>query len=234
MTRAGRRSDLLKLPVLRTSTKCCACLARRRRLLGSLPVPELFHLLTVADTHIGALFTAYDARANREVWRIAYVVRDIPWHRVNVAQFRIDETHGNAFTAAGSRLSATPDSEALRHAMRLARYRGRRADPARNCGIPRRGPGIRDATQFRDPAAMDHAVRSGPPGLAAMDRPARGGRGRRVALDPERRALLLCLRARAQTGRVAAPRAVAAIAPRGDMDRCVTYSGSLTCTVFAP
>ena len=113
-------NDLVKLPVYGFYEMLRLLGDRRGRLLGSLPVPELFHLLTVADTHIGALFTAYDARANREVWRIAYVVRDIPWHRVNVAQFRIDETHGNAFTAAGSRLSATPDSEALRHAMRLA------------------------------------------------------------------------------------------------------------------
>ena len=67
------------------------------------PATDLYHLATVAETHIGCLVTYYpersdDAAPAREV---EYVIRDIPWPVVNVARFQIDRERSNAYTAAG-------------------------------------------------------------------------------------------------------------------------------------
>jgi hypothetical protein len=42
------------------------------------------------------------------VWQLAYVLHDIPWDRINVAQFRIDAAHSNAYMAAGGPRHTTP------------------------------------------------------------------------------------------------------------------------------
>jgi hypothetical protein len=67
------------------------------------PQSELFHLITVADSHVGTVFAVHP-RSSRETPRtcsIDYTVTAIPWPRVNIARFRIDAAHSNAFSAAG-------------------------------------------------------------------------------------------------------------------------------------
>jgi len=70
------------------------------------PVTNLFHLITVAETHVAAIFATHPyetipARARD----IEYTLRDLPWQAVNVALLGIDGTHANGFAAAGGRLS---------------------------------------------------------------------------------------------------------------------------------
>ncbi len=67
------------------------------------PETDVYHLATVAKTHVGCLITCYpdpgeDEKAPRT---FQYVVNDIPWNRVNVARFQIDDQLSNAYTAAG-------------------------------------------------------------------------------------------------------------------------------------
>lgn len=80
------------------------------------PATDLFHLLTVADGQIGALFSLYPADiATAQLRTVDYTIADIPWQAVNVARFQIDATHGNAYTAAGARLSiSTPGAATAR------------------------------------------------------------------------------------------------------------------------
>lgn len=67
------------------------------------PETDSYHLGTFADTHIGCLLTAYPHPDNGAgtPHDIEYVVRDIPWGRVNVARFQIDDVLSNAYAAAG-------------------------------------------------------------------------------------------------------------------------------------
>ena len=122
VTTVGSQSDtdLLKLPVY-GFYEMLRLLGERHGQLSAAPQPpDLFPLLTVAPTHIGALFTAYDPAGNGGPRRIDFTLRDVPWERVNLAQFRIDATHSNAYAAAGHTMSVLPESEAARQAMRTA------------------------------------------------------------------------------------------------------------------
>src|SRR5262249_3296855 len=62
-----------------------------------------FHLITVADTHICSVFSIYP-RSSTETPHarvLDYTLTAIPWPRVNIARFRIDAEHSNAYAAAG-------------------------------------------------------------------------------------------------------------------------------------
>jgi xylan 1,4-beta-xylosidase len=72
------------------------------------PDTDLYHLTTVADTHVASLLTYYPDPGSTAVARtIDYVIADLPWPRGNVARFQIDQDHGNAYAAAGGS-EATP------------------------------------------------------------------------------------------------------------------------------
>jgi xylan 1,4-beta-xylosidase len=122
VTTIGSRSDtdLVKLPVYGFYEMLRLLGDRHGQLTAPAPSADLFQLLTVAPTHIGALFTRYDPAGKRGPRRIDFALRDVPWDRVNVAQFRIDGAHSNAFAAAGHTMSALPESAAARQAMRTA------------------------------------------------------------------------------------------------------------------
>jgi hypothetical protein len=133
MTRTGEsESDLMKIPAY--------AYYELLRLLGDrhgaivagaghvFPKTDVYHLATFSETHIGCLVTCYpdpgnDQRAPRT---LEYVLRDIPWSRVNVARFQIDGELSNAYAAAGgSRTHPFPvpdpkDLGAIRRAQELA------------------------------------------------------------------------------------------------------------------
>lgn len=107
--------DLVKLPVF-GFYELLRLLGDRH---GSVVAPEdaffprsgLHHAVTADEHRIAALFTlhpgAEDEAAERlRADRIAWALRDIPWPRVNLAMFRIDGTHANAFAAVGRRMPA--------------------------------------------------------------------------------------------------------------------------------
>jgi hypothetical protein len=114
-TRASQSArDLLKLPVFN--------FYEILRLLGDrhgtvvtggdsfFPNSELFHVITVADTHIGSVF-AIHPRSSTEAPRaclLSYTLTAIPWQRVNIARFRIDDAHSNAYAAAGREKHGKP------------------------------------------------------------------------------------------------------------------------------
>ncbi|MBV9748475.1 MAG: hypothetical protein JO157_06660, partial [Acetobacteraceae bacterium] len=117
MTRASAAvpGDLLKLPAY-AFYELLPLLGERYG--GALSAPDdaffphtdLLHLATVAEDHIGVLFTCCPDRGGGAGWRLDYALRDVPWPRVNAAWFRIDGTHSNAYTAAGRRMPAAPAS----------------------------------------------------------------------------------------------------------------------------
>ncbi len=108
MTLAGDdRTDLLKIPaygfyeMLRLLGDRQASVVSGGKSL--FPETDLYHLATAAGTHIACLLTYYpDADGESPPTRsVDYVVRDIPWPRVNVARFQIDRELSNAWAAAG-------------------------------------------------------------------------------------------------------------------------------------
>jgi hypothetical protein len=66
---------------------------------------DLFHLITVAATHIGSVFCVYPPNPPggpaRSPWTLDYSILGIPWPAINWYQFQIDGTHSNGFNAAG-------------------------------------------------------------------------------------------------------------------------------------
>ncbi len=118
-------TDLLKLPVFG--------FYELLRLLGDrhgtweappdtfFPRTGLFHAVTVGERRIGAIFTLHPIKG-REARPVAldYTLRDIPWPRVNLVEFRIDATHSNGFAAAGRRMPAVVEPVAAARHIRAA------------------------------------------------------------------------------------------------------------------
>lgn len=106
MTLASTTSDrdLIKLPVFHFYELLRFIGSRRAPLLAGAadcyPTTDLFHLTTVDEHQLASLFAVYPPEKNT-AWTVDYTVRYIPWARVNIAWFRIDATHSNAFAAAG-------------------------------------------------------------------------------------------------------------------------------------
>jgi Glycosyl hydrolases family 39 len=108
MTRVGTsQTDLLKVPaygfyeLLRLlGDRHGAVVSGSARLF---PYTDLYHLTTVATTHVASLLTYYpDPETEaRTPHTVEYVIRDLPWPRVNIARFQIDRVSSNAYTAAG-------------------------------------------------------------------------------------------------------------------------------------
>ena len=109
MTRATPDSgaDLLKVPaygfyelVRLLGDRQCAVTAGSELVF---PHTDLYHLPTTGDGGVACLLAYYPhpGVANPPVRTVEYVVTDLPWPRINVARFRIDCRHSNAYTAAG-------------------------------------------------------------------------------------------------------------------------------------
>jgi Glycosyl hydrolases family 39 len=66
---------------------------------------DLFHIITVAATHIGSVFCVYPPSPptgpNQGPWTLDYSIVGIPWSTINWYQFQIDGTLSNGFSAAG-------------------------------------------------------------------------------------------------------------------------------------
>jgi hypothetical protein len=63
---------------------------------------DLFHMITVAATHIGSVFCVYPPNPGgpSNSWSLDYSIVDVPWPTINWYQFQIDATISNSFTAA--------------------------------------------------------------------------------------------------------------------------------------
>ena len=98
---------------------CCACSVTGMGAIdqGSaqlFPHTDLYHLATVADTHVASLLTYYPDPGSGPLRprTVEYTIADLPWPRVNIARFQIDRVRSNAYTAAGGSASdpfPTPD-----------------------------------------------------------------------------------------------------------------------------
>ena len=85
------------------------------------PNTELFHAITVADTHIGSIFSIHPRTTETpRAWTLNYTLRDIGWPQVNVARFQIDRNRSNSYTAAGRMLSMPYPAAAAASAIRQA------------------------------------------------------------------------------------------------------------------
>ena len=109
--------DLVKLPVF--------AFYELLRLLGDrhgsvdasaalFPHTPLHHAITVADDRVAALLTFHPTgEQDARPLDFDYALSDLPWARANFALFRIDDTHANAFAAAGRRMpTALPGNAA--------------------------------------------------------------------------------------------------------------------------
>ncbi len=125
MTRASptAMSDLFKLPIyhfyelLRLLGNARGAVVRGANCCY--PESDLFHLLTVGEQQIGALFARYPTdAASAQPRTVDLTITDLPWQHVNVARFQIDATHSNAYTVAvGGQQAAL-----LRQAQELALF----------------------------------------------------------------------------------------------------------------
>jgi Glycosyl hydrolases family 39 len=127
MTRASSSArDLIKLPVF-NFYEILRLLGERHGsvISGSeslYPNSQVFHFISVARSHIAIVFSVHP-RARSEPprsWAIEYTVADIPWPKVNIAEFRIGAAHSNAFAAAGRDRTLpyplAPELRGIRHA----------------------------------------------------------------------------------------------------------------------
>jgi hypothetical protein len=122
MTRASASTrDLFKVPVYNFYEILRLLGEQHGSLLDGnehyFPNSELFHAITVASSHIGSIFCVYPRRSTEapRTWALDYRLTDIPWQRVNIVRFQIDDVRSNAYTAAGGSLSiAFPDTTAAR------------------------------------------------------------------------------------------------------------------------
>jgi hypothetical protein len=140
---AAAPDDLLKLPVF--------AFYELLRLLGGrhgswiapgdafFPQSGLFHAVTMDEDRIAALFAFHpqEGQSGRPV-ALDYTLADIPWPRVNLAEFRIDAAHSNAYTAAGRRMPAPVDPAEAAKRIRAAQELGVAA-PLRSGLRPERG-----------------------------------------------------------------------------------------------
>jgi Glycosyl hydrolases family 39 len=127
MTRASASTrDLFKVPVYN--------FYELLRLLGDqhgtlvtgsehyFPNSELFHAMTVATSHLSSIFSIYPRSSSESprTWTLDYRITDLPWSRVNMARFQIDNVHSNAYTKAGGTLSMPFPEAATARSIRLA------------------------------------------------------------------------------------------------------------------
>jgi len=131
-TRAsGSARDLLKLPIFNfyeilrlLGDRHGTILAGRESLF---PNSDLFHAISVADTHVCSVFSIYPQASTEapRTFSLTHAITDIPWSRVNIARFRIDAAHSNAYSAASeaTRNGQFPDAgetASIRRAQELA------------------------------------------------------------------------------------------------------------------
>lgn len=109
MTRArtGVATDLLKLPAFGFYEMVRVLGQRQGSVVAGdelcYPTTDLFHVVTADADRFAAMLTFYPTPGSGDQGprTIDYVVRDIPWRKVNVARFQIDLMRSNAYTAAG-------------------------------------------------------------------------------------------------------------------------------------
>jgi xylan 1,4-beta-xylosidase len=122
-TAADRPEDLLKLPVFN--------FYEMLRLMGGTicsagqPRECVYQLVAADEGRIGVLVTHHPNGPSEAAAPLELEVRDIPWRRANLAMFRIDGTHSNAFAANRRRMPSPPLASSavrrLRHAAELAK-----------------------------------------------------------------------------------------------------------------
>lgn len=141
MTHAGdSETDLLKLSAF-AYYELLPLLGHRLGTIVSgaghiFPETDVYHLATFAETHVGCLVTCYPDPGNDEKAPriLEYVVNGIPWSRVNVVRFQIDDELPNAYAAAGGSennpfpVTDPEDLGAIRRAQELALVRPLRRD----------------------------------------------------------------------------------------------------------
>lgn len=89
------------------------------RVLSIAPGPDLFAVTTIGEGRIAALVTL-NPEAGGGARRLRWEVSDLPWPRVNLAVFRVDAVHSNAFAAVGRRMPAPVDAATARRLRQAA------------------------------------------------------------------------------------------------------------------
>jgi hypothetical protein len=140
LARPGVETDLLKVPAYG--------FYELLRLLGDrlapvisggeafFPTTDLYHVATFDDDGVAILLAYYPNPdvASPPARAVDYLVRDLPWPRINIARFQIDRAHSNSYSAAGGSDAdpfPVPDPERL-PAIRLAQEIGLARPIARN------------------------------------------------------------------------------------------------------
>ncbi|HJS86438.1 MAG TPA: hypothetical protein VJ779_13355 [Acetobacteraceae bacterium] len=129
MTRLNGPDNLAKVPAY-NFYELLRLLGNQRATLTTpdlvYPNSDLYYLATATADAVAALFTVYpaDGEAGPGERQIEYLLRDMPWERVNIVEFQIGKILSNAFTAAGRTMPARDiDADAarrIRHAQELA------------------------------------------------------------------------------------------------------------------
>jgi Glycosyl hydrolases family 39 len=161
MTRASlSERDLFKLPVYNAYELLRLLGDRhgtvRRGAAECFPHTDLYHLVTAGEDGIAALFARFAPGGGAAPLEIDYALQDIPWPRVNIARFRIDEAHSNSFSAAGRRFGAGfPDAAAAR---RIRMMQELAVDAPLRSGVALAGGELRDRIRVGRFAALLHWI----------------------------------------------------------------------------
>lgn len=102
-------ADLAPLPVFQLY-ELLALLGQGRPCLAAAGAAEagVLHEAVLSADHAAALLTHWLDDADAPAWDVGYELRGLPWHKANVARFRIDASLSNAYAAAGRRMPSGP------------------------------------------------------------------------------------------------------------------------------
>jgi hypothetical protein len=141
MTRVDTAEDLVKVPVY-GFYELLRLLQRNHGIVQNqavvYPQSALYHLTTTAPEAVAAAFTLYpDNSAPDPAGRqVQFLLRDVPWQRVNIARFCIDARLSNSYTAAGRVMPVRAISADMAQRIRMAQELSVLEPIRRNVALP--------------------------------------------------------------------------------------------------
>jgi hypothetical protein len=149
--------DLLKVPVY-NFYELLRLLGNQHGTAGAIPVTDVFHMITVATTHIGSIFCRYIEPVPGHQGppvrpaELKYSIQGITWPKINWYQFQIDGTASNGYAQSGGP-TALPD---FCLPATLGQF------PATSVALPLSFAKVRDIRKHQELAVVGHATNVSP------------------------------------------------------------------------
>ncbi|MFL5257442.1 MAG: GH39 family glycosyl hydrolase [Rhodopila sp.] len=137
MTRLDGPDDLVKVPVY-GFYELLRLLQRSHGSVRNYPQSDLYHLTTTSPEAVAAVFTLYPGNSspNPAGRQVQFLLRDVPWQRVNIARFCINDRLSNSYAAAGRTMPVRIVNTDMTQRIRMAQELGVLEPIRRNVALP--------------------------------------------------------------------------------------------------